>query len=155
MRVLSLISLLLILLSSCNDKLPCSTAHASINLVGFTDVEADTIVFRRHNAGNNAPIDSFLFGVNDPIRFRRSNDTLFASSYPGAATLMPGSNYYISIPGASKSYAITEITESQSYQRRHIFGGRADLCVNTLLSYKVNGTLVTNNNNANLLFIPR
>ena len=88
--------------------------------------------------------DSFFFDENNPIRFQRLGDTLQMVAYSSDAILESNFDYQISLPGAGKTFSITDIIEPQSYgKNKSIFNGGGPACINQIVSYTLNGQIVT------------
>jgi len=134
---LVLISLLL----ACKEY-PCAKAFLNFRLVGFSEAEADTIILKRFTKNQSAPLDSFIFDVNNPVRFIKFGDTLYPNQYPPTLLMQSDLDYELVLPGATRFFRITEIREEQVYTKKDLFGSVSD-CVNQLTSLKVDGQPVT------------
>jgi hypothetical protein len=137
------------LLISCGEH-PCSKASLAYHLVGFSDAEADTIILRRLNKNSTVIKDSFVFNPSNPIRFNRSGNTLEMAAYPSHALLTSDHDYQLYFPRASRTVAVTEINEVQSY------GSKLENtnCVNDITGCKIDNVSTPVNFTA-IIHIPR
>ena len=133
--------LLLLLLSACTRyEVNCSNEGMSFRLIGFSAAEADTVIIRRYFRSTGLQQkDSIFFVTTTP----HTGDTLQISKNFGADSL----DMTVSIPSLGRTVAITEITSNppgtQTYRRSILsIGGKSDGCVNSLLSYKIDGRKV-------------
>lgn len=126
-----------LLIASCDDY-PCTKAELQFGLVGFSDTESDTIILRRFTNGTSSTLkDTFLFAN---ISFQRSLDTLKMVGFPGSALLQSDNNYEIFFPATAELISVTDIVEEQLYMkpRGNVY------CINSIISYTLNGQITTN-----------
>ncbi|MBY0476071.1 MAG: hypothetical protein K2Q24_00350 [Chitinophagaceae bacterium] len=133
----TLFILLLFVLASCNY--PCAPSDGlQMELVGFTQLEADTILLKKFEKGSDftRAIDSLIIDSNI-TRYGLVNDTLKLEYSLGTTKLLSKYDYRISIPPTNSIYVITEINEPQKEGRQST---RKIMCGNSIQSCKINGT---------------
>ena len=136
MRTPSLISLLLagsLILHSCGEY-PCGKAETVFGLVGFSDLESDSIIIRRFvkNSNFSSQLDTAILF---PIRFRRVHDTLELVAFTGEAVLKSEYDYQLFFPRIPKLVSISKLEEEQRYGKK---SGNKEYCMNRMISCQVN-----------------
>lgn len=109
-----------------------------MELVGFTQQEADTIVLKKYEKGKGfaAQIDSLVIDEN-VTHFSLSQDTLKITSTIGTTNLLSKYDYLIRIPSTNSVFYITEMNEPQQEGRKSRY---KVMCGNSIQSCKINGT---------------
>lgn len=131
-----------VIIASCGEY-PCAKSALHYSLIGFSDAESDTIILRRFTKNTLSLKDTFFFDEGNPLRFRRSNDTLSMVAISSTALLESNYDYQLFFPQAGKIFAISEIQEEQLYQKNTtIFNTKKVGCLNKITSCRVNGLLV-------------
>lgn len=117
---------------------PCAPSDGlRIQLVGFTQQEADIIILKKYEKGKGfaAQIDSLVIDSN-VTRYRMSNDTLLITASTSTARLLSNYDYLVNIPSTNSVFYITEINEPQQEGRKSRY---KVMCVNAIQSCKING----------------
>jgi len=122
---------------------PCAQAEIKYQLLGFTDDETDTIIYRRFDRQTALLVDSTRFDPFNPIQFARFGDTLVMIIYRSDALLSPAYDYEIYFPGAGRTIRVHDITEEKAYgNNKGPFNTREPGCVNEVTSYAIDGQLM-------------
>ena len=133
---------LTVIIASCGEY-PCAKTALHFSLIGFSDAESDTIILRRFTKNTSLLKDTFFFDEGNPLRFRRSNDTLNMAAISSTALLESSYDYQLFFPQAGKLFVITEIQEEQLYQKNTtIFNTKKVGCINKITSARLNGQLI-------------
>lgn len=135
MKIVLLAITSILIFSSCNY--PCAPSDGlQMELIGFTQLEADTIVLKKFEKGSGftTAIDSLVIDSN-VTRFRLSNDTLKITSTISTTNLLSKFDYMISIPSTNSVFYITEMNEPQQEGRKSKY---KIMCGNTIQSCKIN-----------------
>ncbi len=117
---------------------PCAPSQGlSMELVGFTQQEADTIILKKYEKGKGfaAQIDSLLIDENT-THFTLSHDTLRVTSGIATMNLLSKYDYIIRIPSTNSVFYITEMNEPQQEGRKSRY---KVMCGNSIQSCKING----------------
>lgn len=148
--------LLLVLMTSCSKKLQhCSQAIYPIPgygaFIGFTASELDTIVIEKYQPGSQLSqlLDVDTVSTPSPVF---NHDTAYRSIMGGFFNVGSGVDYKILLPGANRSFVVTQVTYGDL-----VMEWEAEICRDRTFvtaPYKVNidGQFVemyvlTNNNN--------
>ena len=127
-------------LASCSGKCTCIAADGlSPTLILFSSSDADSFVIKKFTKGSNfsSLIDSTLIDTSNAL-YQRNNDT--TEVFSGNATLSSKFDYQIILLSSNNVISINDIDEPQTQ------GNCPDKmrCVNPIISYKINGNLVMN-----------
>ena len=117
---------------------PCAPSDGlQIQLVGFTQQEADIIILKTYEKGKEfaAQIDSLVIDRN-VTRYRQSNDTFIITASTSTARLLSKYDYLIRIPSTNSVFYITEMNEPQQEGRKSRY---KVMCGNSIQSCKING----------------
>lgn len=140
--LLRIILFSLIIVMSCDSK-PCIQASLSLTFIGFSIAETESIIIRTLNKDNSSLVDTALINGNE-LGYELSTDSLQIISPLPETTMRSNYNYEIVVPGAARSYSLTEIVEDfENYKDKPFGCGTKDACVNRITSFKVNGTTVS------------
>lgn len=140
------------LLGSC--EYPCKKASSYLALISFTDIERDTIIFRRFSKATNfiSLQDSFILTRQD-INYQRQQDTVIIFQLPNGNEIITSDyDYEVFLPKVNRLFRISEIVENVQYGARST---SKILCGNTISSYKVNGQLMNDNNGNIFLYLKK
>ena len=133
-------------LFACSD-LPCGRASALVVLLSFTDMEADSVVIRRYHKGSGFSFlaDTLLLrrGVS---HFSRRGDTLLVLE--AFSDIESAFDYEIDLPRAGRLFRLTEIYEPQTWDRH-----RKTYCINPIRSYRLDGQLVSGEEQYNRIYL--
>jgi hypothetical protein len=110
-----------------------------MELVGFTQQEADTIILKKYEKGKGfaVHIDSLVIDGN-VTHFTRNNDTLKIASTISSTNLLSKFDYLIRIPSTNSVFYITEVNEPRQEGRKST---NKAICMNSIQSCKINGVL--------------
>lgn len=124
---------------SCTNT-DCISDELRFSLIGFTDIEADSILVRKFIKGGNfnMPVDTAYLDMG----FQRSNDTLKVVNRVVNMQITTGFDYEMYFPTAMKTYRLTDIYEEKAEQKKSIFRNTKEQCINPILSLKVNNNIV-------------
>ncbi|MEO8860731.1 MAG: hypothetical protein ABI358_04875 [Ginsengibacter sp.] len=117
-------------------------ASSSPALVSFSEAETDTVVVRRFSKATNFTTlkDTFLL-TSANANFQRMNDTtLLLQNIDQYNIITSPYDYEIFIPKANRLFKISEVVE----KIQSVSGGLDKIvCINPIISYKINGQLIT------------
>jgi hypothetical protein len=152
--ILRIILFSLITVMSCDSK-PCIQASLSLTFVDFSTAETDSIIIRTLNKGNSSLVDTVLINGNE-LGNQISTDSLQIFSPLPETTMRSDYNYEIVVPGAARSYSITDIVEDfENYKDKPLGCGTKDACVNRITSFKVNGTTVAGQSFDSMVYLTK
>ncbi len=141
------------LLLSCG-KQPCYKANSILGLVSFSAAESDTVVLRRFvKATNFASLkDTFILSAATG-NFQMSNDTLLILQYVDQYNAVVSTyDYEVSLPKANRVFKISDVMERIT----SINGGLGKLaCINPIISYKVDGQLISGDKNYDIIYLKK
>jgi hypothetical protein len=150
-----LLILVTVTATSCGEY-PCAKADLRYRLIGFSDVESDTIILRRLQKNNSVIKDSFVFNETNPIRFSRFGDTLIMVAYLSDALLQSDFDYQMFFPGPGRLFRITDINEVQSYGKNSgPFNTSKVGCGNVISGCKVDGQPANTTNFPNTIYLKK
>lgn len=118
---------------------PCVPSNGlQIQLVGFTQQEAKTIILKKYEKGKafTTLIDSLIIDSN-VSRYIQRNDTLKVAYSTNTANLLSKFDYLVGIPSTNSVFYITEMNEPQQEGRKSRY---KVMCGNAIQSCKINGT---------------
>lgn len=140
-------SCFLILCQSWGCESPCVNASALAALVGYSDAESDTVIIRRfaRASGFASPRDTVLLN-RQHHHFNRRGDTLLILE--STAAISSYFDYEFYLPVAQRVYRLNEIAEPQTSGRNH-----KTQCINPILSYRVNGQIVSGEDYYNIFYL--
>lgn len=110
-----------------------------VNFISFTEQEIRPFSIKKYVKGSNFTsfIDSLL--VTDTVtRYGRSNDSLIWQSSIGSARMPSDYDYIVYIPAVNSTYRITELYEPQREGKKST---KKIMCVNAVVSCRINGVL--------------
>lgn len=121
-------------LSRCGG-IPCNRAELYFGLIGFSDAESQQIILRQYAKGSSftSRTDTLIMHIS----FRRTNDTLEASSFTSGDLLVSQYDYEVVLPLANRTFRITRIDESIHERRRKWFNNTKETCVNGISSLTI------------------
>jgi hypothetical protein len=126
----------------CGCKQDCNEADIDLNLVYFTDFETNNIEVSRYTKGSNftLKIETATL-VRGNQNYQRNTDTVILPHpvFISGNRMTTGFDYEVNVVNAGKIFRITEIVEEE---RSDNTKGK-ELCINPIISYKVNGQSVT------------
>ena len=135
--------LLIPVLTGACGRYPCHPAEIRYQLVGFSDAEADTIIYRRYDRQSSQLIDTIRFDALNPITFIRYGDTLHMIIFRSDAFLAAAYDYEMYFPGAGQTVRVHDITEPQRFgSNKGPLNPREPGCVNEITSYAIDGQLM-------------
>lgn len=146
------ISVVTCLISSC--AYPCKKASSYLELISFTDIERDTIIFRRFSKATNfiSQQDSFIL-TRQNINYQRQQDTVIIFQLPGGNDIITSDyEYEVFLPKVNRLFRISGIVENVQYGTRSTY---KTLCGNTIASYKVNGQLMNDNQGNQYIYLKK
>lgn len=118
----------------------CASDELRYSLIGFSDQDASSIILRRFAKGTNfnTKIDTSI----QDIDFKRNNDTLNMVRRVVNMQITSGYDYEFYFPLSGNTYRLTEINEEKTEQKKSFLNNTKELCINPIISLKVNGALV-------------
>jgi hypothetical protein len=139
-----------VVLHGCCRTVKCSAVMLNMNLVGFQPSEMNSIVIRKYVANDNFQVQKDMMTIFNlsALNPYKSGDTTFLSLAGNGIMhfqLSTGFDYMIQLPGANRSYRISDIIESPR-EIQHCKDEDADFCENEIVSYKVEGITQTQHN---------
>jgi hypothetical protein len=143
-KLVFIISLSFILLYSCGKYSCQRSIGLRLAFVSFTQAETDTIILKRYVKGTNLSqqIDSAMIDTT-LIKYTARGDTLYPSELHVQTLLNSLYDYQVVIPGANKTFTITDIEEEEKSVRRGLLSSTKDLCYNPIRAYTLNGSRKT------------
>jgi hypothetical protein len=145
--------LLCLLFASCARQ-PCLRANSAIALISFTNAESDTVILRRFTRSTDFVTLKDTFILSSVIgNFQMRNDTTFIFQYVDQYNAITSTyDYEVSIPKANKVFRISNVTEDI----RSIHAGLGKVnCINPIISYKLNGQLISGKNNYDFIYLTK
>lgn len=128
--------LFIIILSSCTY--PCAKSDGlSTNFISFSERDIQSFIIKKYVKGSrfSSFVDSLV--VDSSVAgFVRKNDTLDLVYSRGKLRLTSDFDYRVLLPAANITYDITEIEEPQTEGKK---SNKKKLCVNKIVSCRVNG----------------
>ena len=108
----------ILVLCSCGEY-ECSKAEARFLLIGFSNIETDTIMFRKYTKSTNfvSTLDTVLITPNN-TSYYFNGDTLQFTAFSSNILITSNFDYEISLPKARKTFKLAKITEKQRSLRR-------------------------------------
>ena len=136
--LLTAIAAMLLFISACSKKCPCAPGIVEVYFVGIDSTEADTVILRTYQKGNNfvTPTDTNLVTNSNSYHYQR-HDTLSIHLKGTTPSLEIGNDYELIIPGINKTFRLNSFVEEEKEEncvQRNLHG-----CRNNVLSVKVNG----------------
>ncbi len=144
-----------ILFSKCN--VPCYTATANIGFISFQDSETNTIILRRYSKATNFAtlVDTFLINKSNSS-YDKLNDTLQVfNNYGGDQGLKSKYDYEVYLPQSNRLFQISEIAEWFMMQKASIAMDQLYHCIDPIVSYKLNGQLISGNSDYSTFYIKK
>jgi len=138
---------------SCGSYNCGPAAGLTVNTIGFTAAERDTIILRKFVKGSNFSqmIDTTLINVS----YNQSNDTATAGYFTDAGTLKSNYDYQLFFPVIHKLVKITDLNEPQQKMKRSLLSTDKTYCINTIVSYTQDGISIPVSNYDIRIFIHR
>lgn len=141
------IILLLMVISfaaACGSECPCEDPRLSFSPVSFANNEADSIVIRRFIKNSNylQPRDTMLADPGS-VGFHRNGDTLVPAYFKPEILLSAVFDYELYFPATGSLFRIDNInTEHHTMHCGGLFSMDKTFCVNSLLSFRLNGQVI-------------
>lgn len=139
-------------IASCKNCNCVPSDGLKLGLISFDSSEINTIVIKKFEKGSgfNHLVDTSFFdrGINI---FYPKNDTFEMAAYPGNMPLKSNFDYEIVITSANRTYQVTEINEPQV---EGDCGGKV-ICVNEIVSCKLDGSFVSTDNLRQTIYLEK
>lgn len=134
--------------SSCGDY-PCTPATARLSFVAFPMNELDTVVVRKFTKTSNfsTKIDSASINRTNGSYWQTTDTVGVGFGFGLEVGFMSTFDYEIFLPKVNRRFQITEIEEEKRSIRYGLFSMDKVSCFNSIKSYKVNGQLVSGEDN--------
>ena len=137
---------------SCQNCICVPSDGLKLGMVSFDSTDIDTIIIRKFGKGNNFNqlIDTSQWDRAKVI-FHSQNDTFQMGAFLGGILLKSNFDYQVFIPALSRNFNITEMNEPQLEGN---CSGKV-MCVNAIVSCKLNGSTTPVQINSDILYLKK
>jgi hypothetical protein len=145
MKLSACLLALTLFLLSCGGECPCEKESLIPAFVSYADDETDTLIVKRFEKGSNFTrlINSMEWTANNTFR-NKMGDTTFLSHKDLTERLNDAADWQLTNPFDGKTYFISEMDiENTTSHCGGIFGMDRQVCTSPIISYKLNGALIT------------
>lgn len=144
-----------LLFFSCGEY-QCTEAQPSISFIGFQNNETDTVIVRRYLKSTNftSLVDSSLVYATNSS-YQRSTDTLEIFHFFGTDDgFLSKYDYEVYLPKNLRLFRINDIAEEFRSIKKGLSSNKVG-CINFIRSYRLNGGLISGQNNYQSFYLIR